>query len=62
LHWDREADGRSIADIPELNALLYGESKEGAIEKVRAALIISDRIAQGELPHEAANPVFAVAA
>ena len=60
----REVDGRWIADIPELNVLLYTESKDEAIRKAEAAAreIIADRIAHGELPVEAANPEFAVAA
>jgi predicted RNase H-like HicB family nuclease len=64
IELDREEDGRWIADIPALNVLLYGDSKEDAVEKARSAAleIIQDRIRHGELPHEAANPVFAVAA
>jgi hypothetical protein len=64
IELDREEDGRWIADIPALNVLLYGDSKEDAVEKVRSAAleIIQDRIRHGELPREAANPVFAVGA
>jgi predicted RNase H-like HicB family nuclease len=64
IELDREEDGRWIADIPALNVLLYGDSKEDAVEKARSAAleIIQDRIRHGELPREAANPVFAVAA
>ncbi len=53
IELDREVDGRWIAGIPELNVLLYAESKDEAIRKAEAA---------GELPVEAANPEFAVAA
>jgi predicted RNase H-like HicB family nuclease len=59
---DRELDGRWIAEVPELNVLLYGTSKENAIHEAEDAAreIIADRIQRGTLPAEAANPVFAV--
>jgi predicted RNase H-like HicB family nuclease len=62
IELDREADGRWIADIPDLNVLLYGTSKEDAIRRAEDAAreIIADRIRRGVLPSEAANPVFAV--
>ena len=61
---DREIDGRWIAEIDELNVLLYGASREDAVSKAESAAreIIADRIAHGELPPQSANPVFAVAA
>ncbi len=61
---DRETDGRWIAEIPELNILLYGATREDAVRKAQQAAreIIADRIARGDLPPDAANPVFAVAA
>ena len=64
IELDREDDGRWIADIPELNVLLYGDTRDEAVEKAQSAAreIIADRIAHGELPDSAANPVFAVAA
>lgn len=64
IELDREEDGRWIADLPELNILLYGDSKEEAIRKAKEAAkeIIADRIAHGELPVDAANADFAVAA
>ncbi len=64
IELDREDDGRWIADIPQLNILLYGRSREDAVQKAKTAAreIIADRIARGELPAEAANAVFAVAA
>jgi len=51
IELDREVDGRWIADIAELNVLLYAESKDEAIRKAEAAAreIIADRIAHGEL-------------
>ena len=64
IELEREVDGRWIADIPELNVLLYGATREEAVQKAQDAArdIIADRIAHGELPPQAANPVFAVAA
>ena len=58
IELDREVDGRWIADIPELNILLYGATRDEAIEKAEAAAreIIADRIARGDLPAEAAHP------
>jgi hypothetical protein len=64
IELDREEDGRWIADIPELNVLLYGADRNQAIQLAEQAAreLIADRIARGELPGHAANPVFAVAA
>jgi predicted RNase H-like HicB family nuclease len=61
---DREVDGRWIADIPELNILVYGNTRDAAIEAAERAAreIIADRIAHGTLPAHAADPCFAVAA
>jgi predicted RNase H-like HicB family nuclease len=52
IELDRENDGRWIAEVPELNVLLYGSSREHAIERAEAAAreIVQDRIAHGELP------------
>jgi len=64
IELDREADGRWIAEVPELNILLYGESKPDAIQRAQSATreIVLDRIAHGELPPDSANAVFDVAA
>jgi predicted RNase H-like HicB family nuclease len=64
IELDREVDGRWIAEIPELNILLYGESRVDAIQRAQVAAreIVHDRIAHGELPAESANAVFDVAA
>jgi len=61
---DREVDGRYIAEVPELNVLLYADSKLEAIQKAQAAAreIVLDRIAHGELPPDSANAIFDVAA
>lgn len=46
IELDREVDGRWIADIPELNVLLYGSSREDAIQRAESAAreIITDRL------------------
>jgi predicted RNase H-like HicB family nuclease len=64
IELDHEVDGRWIAEVPELNVLLYGESQQDAIQRVQAAAreIVLDRIAHGELPPDAANALFDVAA
>ena len=33
IELDREVDGRWIAGVPELNILLYGDSRQDAIQK-----------------------------
>jgi predicted RNase H-like HicB family nuclease len=52
IELDRETDGRWIAEVPELNVLLYGDSESDAIERAQSAAreIVLDRIAHGELP------------
>jgi len=48
IELDREVDGRWIAEVPELNALLlYGDSKQDAIQRAQSAAreIVLDRIA-----------------
>jgi predicted RNase H-like HicB family nuclease len=64
IELDREVDGRWIAEVPELNVLLYGDSKQDAIQRIQLAAreIVLDRIAHGELPPESANAVFDIAA
>jgi len=61
---DRELDGRWIAEVPELNVLLYGESKQDVIQRAQSTAreIVLDRIAHGELPPDSADAVFDVAA
>jgi predicted RNase H-like HicB family nuclease len=55
IELDREADGRWIAEVPELNILLYGTSREDAIRQAEDAArqIIADRIQRGTLPKNA---------
>ena len=64
IELDREVDGRWIAEIPELNILLYGASKQDAVQRAQSAAreIVLDRIAHGELPPDSANAVFDIAA
>jgi len=64
IELDREVDGRWIAEVPELNILLYGISKQDAIQRAESAAreIVRDRIAHGELPPDSADAVFDVAA
>jgi predicted RNA binding protein YcfA (HicA-like mRNA interferase family)/predicted RNase H-like HicB family nuclease len=58
IELDREVDGRWIAEVPELNVLLYGDSKQDAIQRAQSAAreIVLDRIAHGELPPDSATP------
>ena len=64
IELDQEVDGRWIAEVPELNVLLYGDSRQDAIQRAQSAAqeIVLDRIAHGELPPESANATFDVAA
>jgi predicted RNase H-like HicB family nuclease len=64
IELDREADGRWIAEVPELNVLLYGDSKQDAIQRVQSAAreILLDRIAHGELPPDSESASFNIAA
>jgi predicted RNase H-like HicB family nuclease len=64
IELDREVDGRWIAEVPRLNILLYGESRQDAIERAQTAAreIVLDRIAHRELPPDSANSEFDIAA
>jgi predicted RNase H-like HicB family nuclease len=64
IELDHEVDGRWIAEVPELNVLLYGDTKQDAIQRAESAAreIVLDRIAHGELPPDSANAVFDIAA
>jgi predicted RNase H-like HicB family nuclease len=64
IELDREVDGRWIAEVPELNVLLYGASRQDAIERAQTAAkeILLDRVAHGELPADSANAIFNIAA
>jgi predicted RNase H-like HicB family nuclease len=64
IELDREVDGRWIAEAPELSLLLYGASKQDAMQRAQSAAreMVLDRIAHGELPPDSANALFDVAA
>jgi predicted RNase H-like HicB family nuclease len=64
IELDREVDGRWIAEVPQLNVMLYGDTKQDAIQRAQSASreIVLDRIAHGELPPDSANAIFDVAA
>jgi len=64
IELDQEIDGRWIAEVPELNVLLYGNSKLDAVKKAQAAAreIVLDRVAHGELPPDSADATFDIAA
>jgi predicted RNase H-like HicB family nuclease len=64
IELDREVDGRWIAEVPELNVLLYGDTRQDAIQRAQSAAreIVLDRIAHGELPPDSANATFETAA
>jgi len=61
---DREVDGRWIAEVPKLNVLLYGDSRQDAMQRAQSAAreILLDRIAHGELPPDSADAGFDTAA
>ena len=61
---DQEVDGRWIAEVPELNVLLYGNSRPDAVQRAESAAreIVLDRIAHGELPPDSAIASFEIAA
>lgn len=61
---EREVDGRWIAEIPELNVLLYGATQQDAIERAESAAreLIPDMVAHGKLPPEAVAADFKIAA
>ena len=64
IELDSEVDGRWITEVPELNVILYGDTKQDAIQRAQSASreIVLDRIAHGELPPDSANAIFDVAA
>jgi predicted RNase H-like HicB family nuclease len=60
IELDREVDGRWIAEVPELNVVLSGDSRQDAIQRAQVAAreIVLDRIAHAELPPDSANATF----
>jgi predicted RNase H-like HicB family nuclease len=60
---EREQDGRWIAEVVELPGVLcYGQTRESAIgDAQRLAIeVITDRIANGELPSSAHGVSFSI--
>jgi predicted RNase H-like HicB family nuclease len=49
LELEREVDGRWIADIPQLGILLYGSTREEAIQLAREAVreLAADKLDRG---------------
>lgn len=55
VEFDREDDGRWIAEIPKLPGVMaYGLTKQKALQKVYAIALrtIADNIEQGSIPHQ----------
>jgi predicted RNase H-like HicB family nuclease len=65
IELEQEDDGRWIAEIDELNGVLfYGETREEAIKKVKtlALRVIADRLENGEsLPQQVESLIFEAA-
>lgn len=60
---EQEADGRWIAEIPQIaGALAYGADRREAISRVEALAlrVLADRLEHGEMPEEL-EKVFSVA-
>lgn len=65
VEFDREADGRWIADIPDLPGVMaYGKTREEATARVEAVALraLADRLDQDELGPEFLTLTFRVAA
>lgn len=65
IELDREADGRWIADVPQLpGVMVYGATREEVIAKIKslALRVIAEEIENGELDAASVNINFAVAA
>ncbi len=60
----READGRWIAEVPELSGVLvYGSTPEAAVAKVKALAlrVVADRLEHGEAGPDLDGVSFAAA-
>lgn len=63
IEFDREEDGRFLADIPALPGVMaYGESPEKALERVKALAlhVLADMLEHGELPEPIDSVVFSL--
>ncbi|MGH2705298.1 MAG: type II toxin-antitoxin system HicB family antitoxin [Actinomycetota bacterium] len=64
IELEQEADGRWIAEVPELpGTLTYGASREEAIARVKALAlrVLADRLEHGEASADLGNIRFAAA-
>jgi len=61
VEFDREEDGRFLADIPALPGVMaYGKTREEALEKVKALAlhVVADMLEHGELAETIDSVVF----
>lgn len=61
VEFEREEDGRYLADIPALpGTMAYGATREEALEKVKALAlhVVADMLENGELPEPVDSVVF----
>lgn len=59
VEFNREEDGRWIADIPALPGVTsYGETREDALHRVKALAlrVVADRIEHGEADEDSVSP------
>jgi len=64
VEFEQEADGRWIADIPDLPGVMaYGRTREEASARVKALAlrVIADRLDHGETAHDLATLTFRAA-
>jgi predicted RNase H-like HicB family nuclease len=64
IETEREADGRWVAEIPELpGTMVYGGTREEAITRIEALAlrVIADRIENGEAVPEVTSAFLVVA-
>ncbi len=64
IELEREADGRWIAEVPDLSGVLsYGQTRDEAVAKVQALAlrVIAERLEHAEAPAELLNVTFRAA-
>jgi len=64
IELEREADGRWIAEVPDLSGVLsYGQSRDEAVARVQALAlrVIAERLEHAEAPAELLNVTFRAA-
>ncbi len=64
LELEQEADGRWIAEVPELpGAMVYGASRDEAVRKAKALAlrIVADRLEHGEAAPDLGAVAFVAA-